>query len=123
MASRPTAAVYHLWVTILFDFQSLGPDSFDPTFFFLPGVTQILQWTIPKKSIQNSIDHFDITKAKVHRCLKMGQIRSNFMTWILRHDGDTSMSVDEIEATLAMLAVTGAETTAKALTGIFFPFS
>lgn len=113
------SATYHPWVTVLFDFFKSSA-LIASTILFLPGMTPILRWTIPKKSIQGSIDHFNFTKAKVHRRLDLGQNRPDFMTWILRNIGDTGMSVKEIEATFAVLAVAGAETTATALTGIFF---
>lgn len=113
------SAAYHPWVTILFDFFKSSA-LITSTLLFLPGLTPILRWTIPKKSIQGSIDHFNITKAKVHHRLEMGQNRPDFMTRVLRNNGDTGMSVGEIEATFAVLAVAGAETTATALTGIFF---
>lgn len=113
------SAAYHPWVTILFDFFKASA-LIHSTLLFLPGMTPILRWTIPKKSIQGYIDHFNITKAKVHHRLEMGQIRPDFMTWVLRHNEDAGMSVREIEATFALLAVAGAETTATALTGIFF---
>lgn len=113
------SAAYHPWVAVLFDFFKSSALIIS-TVLFLPGMTPILRWTIPKKSIQGAIDHFNFTKAKVHRRLELGQNRPDFMTWVLRNIGGTSMSVGEIEATFAVLAVAGAETTATALTGIFF---
>lgn len=113
------SAAYHPWVTILFDFFKATALIYS-ALIALPGMAPIIQWTIPKKSIQGHIDHFNITKAKVHHRLEMGQIRPDFMTWVLRNNGDKGMSIEEIEATFALLAAAGAETTATALMGILF---
>ena len=98
-------------------------------------------YTLPKAVKQRRIDHFNFAREKVHERMEAGSEtgRPDFMSYVLRYgegistsDGKDSsgrerererepekgMTLPEIEATLAIIIVAGAETTATSLTGI-----
>ena len=126
---------YHPWVRMLFShFKALALIS---SVMYFPWLFKALVYTLPKAVKQRRIDHFNFAREKVHERMEAGSEtgRPDFMSYVLRYgegisksDGRDSsgrgwepekgMTLPEIEATLAIIIVAGAETTATALTGI-----
>ena len=111
---------YHPWIAILFShFKALALST---CCRFFPILERLMLYTLPKAVKQQRIDHFNMSKEKVHQRIAAQQDQTwrnaDFMAHVLRHNDEKGMSLPEIEATFNMLVVAGSETTATALAGI-----
>lgn len=109
-------AQYHPWVSILFSHFKAASLFIGCRYF--PIAERLMRKFLPKQITQNLVDHFAMSKAKVHHRLEQrdGQ-KPDFMSHVLRHNDEKGMSVPEIEATFNMLVLAGSETSATALSG------
>ncbi|OBT38851.1 hypothetical protein VE00_10578 [Pseudogymnoascus sp. WSF 3629] len=82
-------------------------------------------WTVimalaPKKLIETRDYHQNLVVEKVKTRLERVTDRSDFMTYILRHNDERGMSIPEIEATANAIMIAGSETTATLLSGVTY---
>lgn len=111
---------YHPWIAILFShFKALALSTCSR---FFPFIERLMLYAVPKAVKQQRIDHFNMSKEKVHQRIAAQQSQTwrnaDFMAHVLRHNDEKGMSLSEIEATFGILVVAGSETTATALAGI-----
>lgn len=111
---------FHPWIAILFShFKALALGT---CCRFFPFLERLMLCTLPKAVKQQRIDHFNMSKEKVHQRIEQQQTQtwrnSDFMAQVLRHNNEKGMSIAEIEATFNILVVAGSETTATTLAGI-----
>lgn len=111
---------YHPWIAILFShFKALA---LSVCCRFFPVLERMMLYTLPKRVKQQRIDHFNMSKNKVHQRIeaqrKLTGRNVDFMDYVLRHNDEKGMSLPEIEATFNILVVAGSETTATTLAGI-----
>ena len=110
---------YHGWVSILFT-QFKAAALFVSLRFF--GLDRPVKLLLPKKLLKKRTDHANIANERIQRRRDQGVSadaqRSDFMTYVLRHNDEKGMTYPEIEATMRVLVVAGSETTATALSGI-----
>ncbi|KAL9608412.1 MAG: hypothetical protein Q9167_006760 [Letrouitia subvulpina] len=110
---------YHPWVAILLSLFKAAFLMISTKFY--PPIETALMYLIPQRIKQERVNHFEFTKSKVHQRLQLGEAgqgKSDFMTYVLRHNDEKGMSVPEIEATFSILVAAGSETTATALSGM-----
>ncbi len=111
---------YHPWIAILYaHFKSLALST---CCRFFPLLERLMLYSLPQAVKQKRIDHFNMTKEKVHQRMREQQKNSwrnvDFMAHVLRQNDEKGMSLPEIEATFNILVVAGSETTATTLAGI-----
>lgn len=110
---------YHPWIAILFShFKALA--LFTCCRFF-PILEHLMMYMLPKAVQQQRIDHFNMSKEKVHQRIAAQKDQSSrnidFMAHVLRHNDEKGMTLPEIESTFNILVLAGSETTATALAG------
>ncbi|EMD58511.1 hypothetical protein COCSADRAFT_165338 [Bipolaris sorokiniana ND90Pr] len=68
------------------------------------------------------MQHINLSAEKVHKCLAAGEQRhrSDFWTYILRHNDEKGMSVEEMESNASLFIIGGSESDATALCGIMY---
>lgn len=109
---------YHPWVKLLFDhFRTV---TLGAACRLLSPLDKILQLMLPKEVVRRRLEHFNSTKAKLHRRIAQGEAgsRKDFMSYVLKYNDEKGMSVPEMEATFSFLMVAGSETTGTALSGM-----
>lgn len=111
---------YHPWIAILFShFKALALST---CCRFFPFLGRLMLYTLPKAVKQQRIDHFNMSKEKVHQRIEAQQKQTwrstDFMAHVLRHNDEKGMTLSEIESTFNILVVAGSETTATTLAGI-----
>ncbi|KKY16573.1 putative benzoate 4-monooxygenase cytochrome p450 [Diplodia seriata] len=115
-------AQYHPWVALLFPF--IKALSFFGVARLYKPFTPLLIALMPKTAIKQRTQHIALSAAKVHARIAAGERpdRSDFWTYILRHNGDEKkgMSVAEMESNASIFITGGSETVATALCGILY---
>jgi cytochrome P450 len=109
---------YHPWVSILFD--SIKAATIFSTTALFPGAQTVIMALAPKKLIETRDYHQNLVVEKVKTRLERVTDRSDFMTYILRHNDERGMSIPEIEATANAIMIAGSETTATLLSGVTY---
>ncbi|KFY72655.1 hypothetical protein V499_07239 [Pseudogymnoascus sp. VKM F-103] len=109
---------YHPWVSILFD--SIKAATIFSTTSLFPGAQTVIMALAPKKLIETRDYHQNLVVEKVKTRLERVTDRSDFMTYILRHNDERGMSIPEIEATANAIMIAGSETTATLLSGVTY---
>ena len=106
---------YHPWVKMIFDgvkyFQYLSAVK------RFPMILNLLIPLIPKSLGEKKLEHVAMTKEKVNQRLEQKTARPDFMSYILRHNDEKGMTVEEIQANARVLIIAGSETTATLLSG------
>ncbi|PGH01470.1 hypothetical protein AJ79_07908 [Helicocarpus griseus UAMH5409] len=108
---------YHPWVKVVF--QAIKAMTLIRPFITLFSAS-VLNMVVPKKLEKARDASFEFSKEKVHRRLALQTTRPDFMTYILKHNDEKGMSIEEIEANANILIVAGSETTASLLSGCTF---
>jgi len=72
----------------------------------------------PKKLLETRQYHQDLTSQRTLARIERKTDRSDFMTYIMRHNDERGMSVGEIEASANAIIIAGSETTATLLSGV-----
>ena len=85
-----------------------------------PPMDRILQLLVPRKLIQKQLENFKIIKDKVDRRVSLDTGRPDFMSHILRHNGEKGMTRAEMHSNGSLLITAGNETSATLLTGMTF---
>ncbi|OJD29661.1 toxin biosynthesis cytochrome p450 monooxygenase [Diplodia corticola] len=115
-------AQYHPWVALLFPF--IKALSFLGVARLYQPFTPLIVGLMPKDAIRQRMQHIKLSAAKVHARLAAGEQpdRSDFWTYILRHNGDEKkgMSLAEMESNAGIFITGGSETVATALCGILY---
>ncbi|KAK8120575.1 Cytochrome P450 [Apiospora kogelbergensis] len=110
-------AVNHWWLDAVFDLFQDGVFMRAARRLSWP-LPSILAWLfVPKKLVKNRMDQFMFTVERVNRRLQMTTDRPDFLSYILKAEGDKAMSMEETYVCAQVLIVAGSETTATALTG------
>ena len=111
---------YHPWVELLFPFIK-ALSLFGAARLFKP-FTPLLIALLPKKDIKRRFQHIKLSAEKVHKRLAAGEQphRSDFWTYILRHNDEKGMSIEEMESNAGIFISGGSETVATALCGIMY---
>ncbi|EMD94546.1 hypothetical protein COCC4DRAFT_45065 [Bipolaris maydis ATCC 48331] len=111
---------YHPWVGLLFPFIK-ALSLFGAARLFKPFTIFIIA-LLPKKDIKARMQHIKLSAEKVHKRLAAGEQphRSDFWTYILRHNDEKGMSVEEMESNASLFIIGGSETVATALCGIMY---
>ena len=109
---------YHPWVKTIFNHFKMA--AVGASCRILPPLDKVLQMMLPKEMKRRRIEHFNLTKAKLHRRIAQGESasRKDFMSYVLKYNDEKGMSVPEMEATFNLLIIAGSETTGTALSGI-----
>jgi len=105
----------HPWVRSIFAGVKAG--AFIGAARFWPSLSNLLNKLISKKLIEMRENHKVLSAEKVRRRLQQKTDRMDFTTYILRHNDEKGMSVEEIEANADLLILAGSETTATLLSG------
>ncbi|KAL8919920.1 MAG: hypothetical protein Q9172_004738 [Xanthocarpia lactea] len=107
---------YHPWVAMLMNILK-HTVMLSVTLRF-PPMHKLASQVIPKKVIQDHMDHRKMSREKVNRRLEMTTDRPDFMSYILRHNGTKGgMSSEEIHVNASTFIAAGSETTATLLAG------
>ena len=112
---------YHPWIAIVFSHFKAA--ALGAACRYFPILQRLMVYTLPKAVKQQRIDHFNMSKEKVHQRKAAQQNHTwghaDFMAHVLRHDDDEKgMSVPELESTFNILVLAGSETSATSLAGI-----
>lgn len=110
---------YHPWIAILY--SHFKATALAATCRFFPFLERLMRYALPTSVKQKRIDHFNMTKAKVHQRIAAQQNHSwgnvDFMSNVLRHNDEKGMSLPEIESTFNILVLAGSETSSTSLSG------
>ncbi|KAL6156939.1 hypothetical protein ACJBU6_04517 [Exserohilum turcicum] len=111
---------YHPWVGLLFPFIK-ALSLFGAARLFKP-FTPFLIALLPKEDIRARMQHIKLSAEKVHKRLAAGEQphRSDFWTYILRHNDEKGMCIEEMESNASLFITGGSETVATALCGILY---
>jgi cytochrome P450 len=109
-----TNSQYHFWASMVFSHFKAA--SLVTSVRFYPFLEGILRRCLPAP-VTNRQGHFQLSKDKIHRRLKRAAKSTDFMSYVLDHNVEGSMSLQEIETTFNILIIAGSETTASALAG------
>lgn len=111
---------YHPWIAILY--SHFKATALAAACRFFPILQRLMLYILPKAVKQQRIDHFNMSKEKVHQRIKAQQNHTwgnaDFMSHVLRHDDEKGMSVPEIESTFNIFVLAGSETSATSLGGM-----
>ncbi|KAA8615014.1 CypX Cytochrome P450 [Pyrenophora tritici-repentis] len=115
-----SSGAYHPWVELLFPFIK-ALSLFGAARLFKP-FTPLIIALLPKKDIKRRFQHIKLSAEKVHKRLAAGEQphRSDFWTYILRHNDEKGMSIEEMESNAGIFISGGSETVATALCGIMY---
>ena len=116
-------AAYHPWVALMYPFIK-ALSFFGAARLFWP-FTPLIIAIMPKKVIGQRQQHIKLSAEKVHRRLAAGEQphRSDFWTYILRHNDEKGMKVEEMESNASLFITGGSETVATALCGAMYLLS
>ncbi|KAK6383769.1 hypothetical protein LTS17_003061 [Exophiala oligosperma] len=109
---------YHPWVAMIFGGFKLS--AFNQARKRFPWLMPATKYLLPSKLTQAQIEHFSLSFSKARQRAMGGfKYREDFMSYILRHNGEDGrgMTPDEIGENSNILIVAGSETTASLLTG------
>lgn len=110
---------YHEWIAIIF--KSLRIGSYMNAVRFYRAGSFLLDKFIPQSLLEKRNKHHALAVAKADKRIAAGVTdRGDFMSYILKHNDEKGMSVDEIRATSGLLIIAGSETTATALSGVCY---
>jgi len=115
-------STYHPWVSIIF--ASIRAGSRLQFLNYYPLLRPLLFLLVGKEGFKKRAEHEALAHAKTEKRLALGPAgdgRKDFMTYILRHNGEgKGMSHQEILQNSRGLIVAGSETTATAMSGLVY---
>ena len=106
---------YHPWIAAVFG--SVKAIAWLFTIRLYPLVDFLLLAFMPPSVKKEILKHFQTIKDKVHRRLGWELNRPDFMSQVIKNDGELALPLDEIYSTWMTLATAGSETSATHLTG------
>ncbi|KAF7586588.1 hypothetical protein BBP40_008645 [Aspergillus hancockii] len=114
---------YHQWVKAVF--LSMKAGALLQPLYSLGLPKGFVDFIIPRRLKKMGEENYSYTREKVHRRYKLGTTRSDFMTYILRHNcrdekDDRGMTLSEIQANSTIFIIAGSETSATVLSGCTF---
>ena len=105
---------YHPWVAMLMN--NLRLVVYQSVTLRFPPLSRLLRYIVPKKAVQDRIDHKRMAMEKVERRMETPNDRPDFMSYILKHNNTKSgMTREEIHENAATFVAAGSETTAALL--------
>lgn len=108
---------YHSWVATTLKYMKAT--AFIAMTRYYSSLEAISMKLIPKSLLRKLDDHYQFAVDKIHRRMNLETQRLDFVTPMIKDNKDyENMSMEEIEATLNVLIISGSETTATALSGI-----
>jgi cytochrome P450 len=110
---------YHPWVAMIFDgFKQM---TYLNALKRLPRLLVLKNIIMPKKVAQSTAEHAHLTTSTARKRVESGKTdREDFMSYILRHNDEKGMTMEEIIENSGTLIVAGSETTATLLSGTTF---
>ena len=109
---------YHFWVRTLFSYLKGMSIAAAPRFY--PSLEFLLQKLMPKSVLEGQRRHTQFANERINRRLDLKTDRPDFMTPFMKNNVNfETMSQDEILSTFNFIIISGSETTATTLTGIF----
>ncbi|PLB55889.1 benzoate 4-monooxygenase cytochrome P450 [Aspergillus steynii IBT 23096] len=108
---------YHPWVASIFQ-NAKGGCLMRPFRTMLP--SSLLSILMPAKLTQMREKHQHFSREKVRERLSRQTTRPDFWTYVLRHNDEKGMTVNEMEANADLLIIAGSETTASVLSGCVY---
>lgn len=109
---------YHLWIRTLFSYLKGRSLAAAPRYY--PSIEYLLQKLIPKSVLEGQRCHSQYLNEKINHHFGSKTSRPDFMTSFMKNNVSfKNMSRDEILSTFNHIIVSGSETTATTLTGIF----
>ncbi|KAH6646644.1 cytochrome P450 [Truncatella angustata] len=117
---------YHPWVLSIF--QGIKGDSFQRACRNYRTLEPLLRYVFGDKNSNKGDENRDLSGKKGRARMEQGlepKGRRDFITYMMQpnRDGHSGFSLDEIMANAPLLVVAGSETTASALSGLFFYLS
>ncbi|KAJ5280754.1 Cytochrome monooxygenase lcsI [Penicillium angulare] len=109
---------YHPWVSMVFA-SAKGVSLMRPLAIY-PSLAPIVKKLLPKKVMENRLKHYQMSEAKLLRRIETETNRPDFMTYVMRHTDNRSLSVQEMKANAGLLIIAGSETTASLLSGFTY---
>ena len=108
---------YHGWVEILFAQFKLASIFVGLRYY---GLDKVVKLIVPKSLVRKRLQHANIANDRIQARYSQGKSvpKSDFMTYIQRHNDEKGMNYPEIEANLRTLVVVGSETTGTELSAI-----
>ena len=108
---------YHGWVEILFAQFKLASIFVGLRYY---GLDKLVKLIVPKSVVKKRLQHASIANDRIQARYDQGKSvpKSDFMTYIQRHNDEKGMTYPEIEATLRTLVVVGSETTGTELSAV-----
>lgn len=111
----------HPWISFIFGSVKAVPII---TLLCRYGVFSILLPLLPKSLLKARQEHYDFSKEKVIRRMRLGKDRGDFMDHVLKHDEkDKGMTLEELVSNSSLLVLAGSETTATLLSGVTYYLS
>jgi cytochrome P450 len=111
-------AASHPWVEIITD--SVQASTFLSIAGRIPGLNGLLLKLMPKSAVEKMEWFVKMSSDLSDKRMAMKTDRQDFMTFIMKHNGEKGVSVPEIRATAMVLIVGGSETTASTLSAILW---
>lgn len=110
---------YHPWVAVIFSGFRLA--TYSQVLKRFPCLPVLAKHFLPQKLLKANREHQKLSFEKAKKRAESGQIeREDFMSYILRHNDEKGMSLDEIGENANVFIVAGSETTATLLSGTTF---
>ncbi|KAH8810751.1 putative benzoate 4-monooxygenase cytochrome P450 [Xylogone sp. PMI_703] len=108
--------VWHRWIDVVYQVPKSGVFLRAARRFF-PPVKQLLLSLIPKNMVASRKYQYEFSASRVSERLTQGTERPDFMSYILRENGENGMTVNELQVGAQILIIAGSETTATLLSG------
>lgn len=109
---------YHPWIAVIF--ASLKQMTLLVSLRRFIGSIDSVITTLKPSSVSKRREHAALVKAKVDRRLARTDPRPDFMSAMLKKDGQQKLTREEIDENSRVLIIAGSETTATALSGAVF---
>ena len=108
---------YHPWLQTLFNYFKMAAFIGSLRIYFTMSIDSIVLRCLPNQMKRVSENHYQWAVDKVHRRMNLETQRSDFMTYILRHNKEDGITTAEIENNSNLLVVAGSETCGTVLSG------
>ncbi|KAH8647476.1 cytochrome P450 [Tricladium varicosporioides] len=110
----------HPWVRTIFELLEIGTWRVEMNFYPLIGMAALML-VLPKGMRSKADGHKKMSADKAERRMGTRTERPDFMTYMLKHNGEErGMSDEEIKAGAHILIAAGSETTASTMTGMSY---
>jgi cytochrome P450 len=110
----------HKYIALLFD--SLRAFRFFYIMFYYPIAKRLRGLILDQKVLANRMEYYGWLKSQTKKRIERETQRPDFMTFILKHNGEkgAEMNLDEIAANAAVIITAGSETTATLLSAVTY---